>query len=125
MFSNFILRRNFFCAFQFKIMPLAIIEAQSEEEMEVTEPETVDTSAEQDLEGEEGEAIEPNPISELIGSIENKDYVAANNAFNSMLGDRMQAAIEAEKAAIADRIYNPQAAEAPEVEKDGEEVVAA
>ena len=101
------------------------IEAQSEEEMEVTEPETVDTSAEQDLEGGEGEAIEPNPISELIGSIENKDYVAANNAFNSMLGDRMQAAIEAEKVAIADRIYNPQAAEAPEVEKDGEEVVAA
>ena len=42
-----------------------------------------------------------------------------------MLGDRMQAAIEAEKVAIADRIYNPQAAEAPEVEKDGEEVVAA
>ena len=111
------------------------VAAVEDEEVEITEPETVDTSAEQDLDGE-GEASgedagepEVNPISELIGSIENKDFVAANNMFNSMLGDRLQAAIEAEKVAVADRLYNPQAAEAPEVEAeaetDGEEVVAA
>lgn len=110
------------------------VEAYEDEEVEITEPETVDASAEED--GGEGEASgedagEPdvNPISELIGSIENKDFVAANNMFNSMLGDRLQAAIEAEKVAVADRLYNPQAAEASEVEAevetDGEEVVAA
>ena len=109
------------------------VAAVEDEEVEITEPETVDTSAEEDLDGEGEDAGEPevNPISELIGSIENKDFVAANNMFNSMLGDRLQAAIEAEKVAVADRLYNPQAAEAPEVEveaeaeTDGEEVVAA
>lgn len=107
------------------------VAAVEDEEVEITEPETVDTSAKEDLDGEGEDAGEPevNPISELIGSIENKDFVAANNMFNSMLGDRLQAAIEAEKVAVADRLYNPQAAEAPEVEAeaetDGEEVVAA
>ena len=108
------------------------VAAVEDEEVEITEPETVDTSAEEDL-GGEGESSgedagepEVNPISELIGSIENKDFVAANNMFNSMLGDRLQAAIEAEKVAVADRLYNPQAPEVEaEAETDGEEVVAA
>lgn len=104
------------------------IQAQTEDEVEVTEPETVDASAEDDLEAVE--EPETNPISELIGSIENKDFVSASNAFNSILGDRVQAALDNEKIAVADRIYNPEApADAEQVEAqpetDGEEVVAA
>ena len=50
--------------------------------------------------------VEVDPISELIGSIEAKDYVSANSTFNDILGQRLQDALEAEKVAIADTLYN-------------------
>ena len=75
-----------------------------DENQEITDEEEVDTEMEAEA-GEEAEA-EVDPISELIGSIEAKDYVAANNTFNDILGQRLQDALETEKVAIADTLYN-------------------
>ena len=81
---------------------------ENDEEMvdETEEPETVDTSAEEDLEVDAEAEVEADPISELIGSIEAKDYVTANSTFNDILGQRLQNALEDEKVAIADTLYN-------------------
>ena len=76
-----------------------------DENQEITdEEEEVDTEMEAKA-GEEAEA-EVDPISELIGSIEAKDYVAASSTFNDILGQRLQDALEAEKVSIADTLYN-------------------
>lgn len=76
-----------------------------DENQEITdEEEEVDTEMEAEA-GEEAEA-EVDPISELIGSIEAKDYVAASSTFNDILGQRLQDALEAEKVSIADTLYN-------------------
>ena len=75
-----------------------------DENQEITDEEEVDTEMEAEA-GEEAEA-EVDPISELIGSIEAKDYVAASNTFNDILGQRLQDALETEKVAIADTLYN-------------------
>ena len=81
---------------------------ENDEDMvdETEEPETVDTSAEEDLEVDAEAEVEADPISELIGSIEAKDYVTANSTFNDILGQRLQNALEDEKVAIADTLYN-------------------
>ena len=67
--------------------------------------EVEDTEMEAD-ETESDAEVEVDPISELIGSIEAKDYVAASNTFNDILGQRLQDALETEKVAIADTLYN-------------------
>ena len=69
-----------------------------DEDQEITDEEEVETEMETEA--------EVDPISELIGSIEAKDYVAANNTFNDILGQRLQDALETEKVAIADTLYN-------------------
>ena len=69
-----------------------------DEDQEITDEEEVETEMEAEA--------EVDPISELIGSIEAKDYVAANNTFNDILGQRLQDALETEKVAIADTLYN-------------------
>ena len=75
-----------------------------DENQEITDEEEVET--EMEAEAEETAEAEVDPISELIGSIEAKDYVAANNTFNDILGQRLQDALETEKVAIADTLYN-------------------
>ena len=75
-----------------------------DENQEITDEEEVETEIE--AEAEETAEAEVDPISELIGSIEAKDYVAANNTFNDILGQRLQDALETEKVAIADTLYN-------------------
>ena len=75
------------------------------------EVETVDTTAEQDIEEPE---VEVNPISELIGSIEDKDFVKSNDIFNNMISDRLSTALDNERIAIANRLYN----DAPEAETE-------
>ena len=66
----------------------------------------VEASSDENIEMEVEDEIEVNPISELIGSIENKDFVAASTMFNDMVGQRMQTALDAEKIALADTLYN-------------------
>ena len=64
---------------------------------------------EEDLaDGEEAdtEEVETNPVSDLINSIENKDYVTSANIFNDIVGSRLQTALEDEKVAIANKLYN-------------------
>ena len=75
-------------------------EDQVVDEVEDTEMEADETEPEPEAE------VEVDPISELIGSIEAKDYVSANSTFNDILGQRLQDALEAEKVAIADTLYN-------------------
>jgi hypothetical protein len=79
-------------------------EAEIQDEDQVVD-EVEETEMEAD--GTEAEAeVEVDPISDLIGSIEAKDYVAASNTFNDILGQRLQDALETEKVAIADTLYN-------------------
>ena len=75
-----------------------------DENQEITDEEEVET--EMEAEAEETAEAEVDPISELIGSIEAKDYVAASSTFNDILGQRLQDALEAEKVSIADTLYN-------------------
>jgi len=77
-------------------------EDQVVDEVEDTEADETETEPEPEPEAE----VEVDPISELIGSIEAKDYVSANSTFNDILGQRLQDALEAEKVAIADTLYN-------------------
>ena len=79
-------------------------EADIENDEEMVD-ETEETEMEADANEVEAE-VENNPISELIGSIEAKDFVTANSMFNDMLGQRLQNALEDEKVAIADTLYN-------------------
>jgi len=90
-----------------------IIENSDEMDTEDTEMQDEDQIVDEVEDTEmEAEEIEPeaevkvDPISELIGSIEAKDYVAASNTFNDILGQRLQDALETEKVAIADTLYN-------------------
>ena len=90
-----------------------IIENSDEIDTEDTEiqdeDQVVDEVEDTEMEADETESdaeVEVDPISELIGSIEAKDYVAASNTFNDILGQRLQDALETEKVAIADTLYN-------------------
>ena len=90
-----------------------IIENSDEMDTEDTEmqdeDQIVDEVEDTEMEAEEIEPeaeVEVDPISELIGSIEAKDYVSANSTFNDILGQRLQDALETEKVALADTLYN-------------------
>ena len=90
-----------------------IIENSDEIDTEDTEmqdeDQVVDEVEDTEMEADETESdaeVEVDPISELIGSIEAKDYVAASSTFNDILGQRLQDALEAEKVSIADTLYN-------------------
>ena len=77
------------------------------EEDQVTD--ALEDKEEEDLaDGEENdtEEVETNPVSDLINSIENKDYVTSANIFNDIVGSRLQTALEDEKVAIANKLYN-------------------
>ena len=77
------------------------------EEDQVTD--AVEDQEEEDLaDGKEvdTEEVETNPVSDLINSIENKDYVTSANIFNDIVGSRLQTALEDEKVAIANKLYN-------------------
>ena len=54
----------------------------------------------------DSEQAETNPVEDLINSIENKDYVTSANLFNDLVGSRLQTALEDEKVAIANKLYN-------------------
>ena len=90
-----------------------IIENSDEIDTEDTdmqdEDQVVDEVEDTEMEADEIEPeaeVEVDPISELIGSIEAKDYVSANSTFNDILGQRLQDALETEKVALADTLYN-------------------
>ena len=92
------------------MMENEIIENSDEidtEEDQVTD--ALEDQEEEDLaDGKEvdTEEVETNPVSDLINSIENKDYVTSANIFNDIVGSRLQTALEDEKVAIANKLYN-------------------
>lgn len=90
------------------------MENNMDNEENFEELETVDTTAEEDIEPE------VNPIEELISSIEDKNFVNSSNIFNSLVSDKMSDALAAKKIEIANRIYNGQE-ESPEEDMETEE----
>tara|TARA_B100001989_G_scaffold244254_1_gene212816 strand:- start:274 stop:651 length:378 start_codon:yes stop_codon:yes gene_type:complete len=84
---------------------------ENSDEIDTEEDQVTDAleDQEEDLaDGEEAdtEEVETNPVSDLINSIENKDYVTSANIFNDIVGSRLQTALEDEKVAIANKLYN-------------------
>ena len=64
------------------------------------------------------EAVETNPIEDLINHSLNQDYNKANEIFGSVVGQKLDDALEQEKIRMADQIYN---SIDPEEEDDDEE----
>lgn len=59
-------------------------------------------------------------ISDLLDSIESGNYNVSSEIFNDVLGDKIQASLDAEKLAIAQDIYNNIDDELDELEGDEE-----
>ena len=55
----------------------------------------------------EADPIEaPNRIAELLASIESGEYNDAEQAFNDLIGDRLQDKLDQAKIRVADKIFN-------------------
>ena len=52
------------------------------------------------------EAVETNPIEDLINHSLNQDYNKANQVFGDILGKKLDVALEQEKIRMADLVYN-------------------
>jgi len=68
------------------------------------EIETIDTTAEEDINTEEESEIDP--IEAMISAIEDKDFISSSNIFNDLVSSKMTDAIDNKRIEIADRIYN-------------------
>ena len=52
------------------------------------------------------EAVETNPIEDLINHSLNKDYNKANEIFGSVIGQKLDYALEQEKIKLSNSVYN-------------------
>ena len=52
------------------------------------------------------EAVETNPIEDLINHSLNQDYNKANEIFGSIVGQKLDVALEQEKIRLANSVYN-------------------
>ena len=52
------------------------------------------------------EAVETNPIEDLINHSLNQDYNKANEIFGSVVGQKLDVALEQEKIRLANSVYN-------------------
>jgi hypothetical protein len=50
--------------------------------------------------------VETNPINDLVQAAMNQDYTTANEIFNDMMSDKVSDALDQEKIAIANQLYN-------------------
>jgi len=50
--------------------------------------------------------VETNPIEDLIDAAYKKNYAAATEIFNDTIGQKMQAALDQQKLALSDQIFN-------------------
>jgi hypothetical protein len=64
----------------------------------------------------------PNPIADLLKSIEAGEYTDAEQSFNDIVSDRLQDKLDQEKVRIADQIFNSDADEEEEEEVEDDEV---
>jgi hypothetical protein len=60
--------------------------------------------------------VETNPIEDLVQAAFEKNYTAATEIFNDAIGQKMQAALDQEKIALADQIFNGVDPVDPEIE---------
>ena len=65
--------------------------------------------------------VEVNPIQDMIGSIETGDYNNAEKQFNSLVGDRLQDALDQAKVRIAQSVFGEEEVEAAIDEVESEE----
>lgn len=59
-----------------------------------------------DLENQEVEQPEVNPIDSFIDAIQSGDFNSSEQIFNDLLQDKVSDALDAEKIAVADTIFN-------------------
>ena len=50
--------------------------------------------------------VETNPINDLVQAAMNQDYTTANEIFNDMMSNKVSDALDQEKIAIANQLYN-------------------
>jgi hypothetical protein len=58
-----------------------------------------------------------NPIEDLINSIQNKEYTDAEQAFNAIIGDRLQDTLDQTKMRISDQMFNSQSSDDEDLEE--------
>ena len=71
------------------------------------------------------EAVETNPIEDLINHSLNQDYNKANEIFGSVVGQKLDVALEQEKIRLANSVYNgidPNEEEDDDVEMGGDQL---
>ena len=84
--------------------------------------------AEEEMRTSSGEPHPAAGVADMIDLAYAQDFVKANTIFNDMMGDKMSAALDQEKIAVADQIFNDQEEtndeelEASDEAEDGEEV---
>lgn len=69
--------------------------------------------------------VETNPVEDLVQAATSQNYTAAAEIFNDVIGQKMQAALDQEKIAVANQIYNgiePEEFDDEEVEVDEEDL---
>jgi len=59
--------------------------------------------------------VETNPVEDLVQAAMSQDYTAASDIFSNIMGEKMSDALDQQKIALANQIYN---GEEPEEELD-------
>lgn len=62
-----------------------------------------------------------NPIADFLKSVEDQNFVGAENQFNDMVTDRLQDAMDQAKIKIATNLYGEEEVEAAQQEVDADE----
>lgn len=65
--------------------------------------------------------VEVNPMDTFINDVMDKNFVGAQDAFNSMIGNKLQDALDAEKIRMADQVFNGEEPEQLEMDFDEDE----
>ena len=71
----------------------------------------------------ETETVELSPTENLIGALEVGNFTSAEELFNTLMNDKVQGALDAEKVSVAGQIFN--GVEAEDLEVTDEEIDAA
>ena len=91
----------------------------NEEETFVDEIEVEDETETPEVEAEMPEPEVTNPLADFVGSVEDGNYVNAQQQFDHAISDRLQQTLDQAKMAIAGKLYNAEQeieTEAPETE---------
>ena len=74
---------------------------------------------------DEAEVMEPevevNPMQTFVDDILSKNFAGAQTTFNDLLGDKLNDALDAEKVALAQQVYNGEEPDEDQLELDLED----